>query len=124
MNSNWEMEVAKAEERLRNAMIESDIPILDKLLSPCLVFTNHLGLVMSKSDDIEGHKAGDLKIEDIVLSDQIIKRIDGLVLVSVHAEITGSYKGSTANGNFRFTRLWNNENSNWKVIVGHSCLVA
>ncbi len=124
MDLTWKKEITAAEERLRKAMISSDINELDKLLSPSLVFTNHLGQVMSKSDDIEGHKAGNLKIDNIMLSEQTLKPIDGLVFVSVHAEITGSYKGSPANGNFRFTRLWGNENSNWQVVIGHSCLVA
>jgi len=124
MNSAWEIEVNKAEERLRKAMIASDVDELNELLSPSLVFTNHLGQVMSKFDDIEGHKAGDLKIDNILLSEQLTKCIDELVLVSAYAEISGSYKGSLANGNFRFTRLWGNENGTWQVIVGHSSLVA
>ena len=90
MNSAWEIEVNKAEERLRKAMIASDVDELNELLSPSLVFTNHLGQVMSKFDDIEGHKAGDLKIDNILLSEQLTKCIDELVLVSAYAEISGN----------------------------------
>lgn len=124
MSSTKENEIIEAEEKLRKAMVSSDIIALDNLLSPNLIFTNHLGQVISKNDDIEGHRSGDLKIENMEFSRQQIRFASDLAIVSVHTEISGSYKGMPANGNFRFTRVWENENNVWKVIVGHSSIVA
>lgn len=124
MSNTKESEIIGAEEKLRKAMVSSDVAALDNLLSTKLLFTNHLGQVISKPDDLEGHSSGDLKIENLELSEQQISYASELAIVSVHAKISGSYKGSPANGNFRFTRVWENENGTWKVIVGHSSIVA
>lgn len=124
MSSATENEIIEVEEKLRRAMTSSNIAALDKLLSTKLLFTNHLGQVISKADDIKGHSSGDLKIENLELSERQISFASELAIVSVHAKISGSYKGAPANGNFRFTRIWKNENSAWQVIVGHSSIVA
>ena len=118
MNNINENEIIKAEEKLREAMASSNVDVLNELLSPDLIFTNHLGQVISKSNDLEGHKKGDLKIEEQ------IKFVDKLAIVSVLAKISGSYKGSPANGDFRFTRVWANKNGSWQVVAGHSSIVA
>lgn len=124
MNNINENEIIKAEEKLREAMASSNVDVLNELLSPDLIFTNHLGQVISKSNDLEGHKKGDLKIEELKLSEQQIKFVDKLAIVSVLAKISGSYKGSPANGDFRFTRVWANKNGSWQVVAGHSSIVA
>lgn len=124
MSSTKESEIIKAEELLRRAMVSSDIAAIDSLLSTKLLFTNHLGQVISKSDDLNGHRSGNLVIENLKLSHQQIMLVSDLCIVSVQAKITGSYKGSPANGNFRFTRVWEKENGVWQVIAGHSSIVA
>lgn len=123
MDNVIESEILSAEECLRNAMISSDIDMLDKLLAPDLMFTNHLGQVISKNDDLQAHKEGNFVINEIRLSEQKINIVDGLAIVSVLAEIFGSYKGMPANGDFRFTRVWAKENDEWKVVAGHSSSV-
>lgn len=115
--------IVESEERLREAMIASDILELDALLSKDLVFTNHLGNVISKSDDLEGHRLRYFIIEGLVLSDQLIKIVGEIAIVTVRAEIQGTYKNSPANGVFRFTRVWGIEQGSLKVLAGHSCLV-
>ena len=115
-------EILVVEEQLRMAMLKSNIGELDKLLSEKLIFTDHMGQLISKHDDIAGHQQGDLMIENINLSDQKITVIDDMVVVSVDAEILGCYRGSPANGMFHFTRIWENKKGIWQVVVGHSRL--
>lgn len=124
MNNTMGSGIVETEEKLRKAMVSSDTTVLDQLLSPKLIFTNHLGQVISKADDIEGHKSGDLKIENMEFSEQKIMFAGDIAIVSVLAIISGSYKGMPANGSFRFTRVWENDNNEWKVIAGHSSIVA
>ena len=119
-----EPEIRAAEEDLKVAMVESDIDQLEKLIAPDLIFTNHLGQVLTKDDDLNGHRSGDFKIDNIDLSEQVIKPLGDLFVVSVLATITGHYKGSPANGKFRFTRLWKKHQGIWQVAAGHSSLVS
>jgi hypothetical protein len=41
-------DIQTLEERLRIAMLNSDVDALDELLSEELLFTNHLGIIVSK----------------------------------------------------------------------------
>ena len=109
---------------LRDAMINSDLNELDRLLSPNLIFTNHLGQLITKSDDLNNHEKGDLKIENITLSDSKYNISDSFAIVSVVADISGNYNGLPANGSFRFTRVWVKNNNTLQVIAGHSCLIS
>jgi len=117
-------EIVDAEERLRLAMLSSDVRALETLLSSNLIFTNHLGQLMSKDDDLAAHEKGDFHMDELSLSEQIIRVEADVVIVSVYAKITGSYQGVTANGDFRFTRVWHKSNNQWQVLAGHACLVA
>lgn len=117
MSSDQTTDIQSYEDQLLNAMLNSDVSQLDKLLSPNLIFTNHLDHVMTKEDDLEAHRAGVLEIENIELSGQTIQLKGGIAIVTVQAHIDGSFAGARSSNLFRFTRVWE------KVIVGHSCLV-
>jgi hypothetical protein len=39
-------------------MLRSDVVVLDELLAPELIFTNHLGRVLGKEDDLAAHRSG------------------------------------------------------------------
>jgi len=124
MAESIEVEIIEYEERLKQAMVDSNLSELDELISEELVFTNHLGGVMTKADDLGAHQSGVLKISQMQLSDQKIFIRDKLVIVSVKAKITGSFSGVESENIFRFTRIWIKESDErWQVIAGHSCLV-
>ncbi|SFB83453.1 nuclear transport factor 2 family protein [Pseudoalteromonas denitrificans] len=124
MNFALKKEIIEAEEKLKSAMISSDIEVLNQLFSKDLIFTNHMGQILSKSDDLAAHKRGEFKINALSLSDQIVKTSGGVVIVSVHAKIKGSYKGEATSGHFRFTKGWGNLDSRWQVLTGHASIVA
>ncbi len=112
------------EEQLRMSMINSDLSALDQLLADDLIFTNHLGHVMSKQDDLEAHRTGFVKIQSIDQSEQVIKTGKEMAIVSVVSRICGEFGGMPSDVSFRFTRIWQKINSNqWKVVAAHSTLV-
>jgi hypothetical protein len=50
--------IVELEERLRQAMLRSEVSVLDKLIAPELIFTNHLGQLVTKQDDLASHQSG------------------------------------------------------------------
>jgi len=50
MDQTVETQIIDAEERLRLAMLASDVGTLDELLAPELIFTSHLGEVLRKQE--------------------------------------------------------------------------
>lgn len=116
--------IIELEERLRLAMLNSDISELDQLISPNLLFTNHLGVLVSKEDDLNAHSSKAFVFQSLDLSESRILTYENSAVVSVKADIQGSYNGQPANGRFRFTRFWSNASGNWQVVAGHSSIIA
>lgn len=116
--------IIELEERLRLAMLNSDVAELDELISPDLLFTNHVGVLISKEDDLSAHASKLLVFESLDLSQSKILIHRDSAVVSVKADIQGYYNGQPANGLFRFTRFWSNTSGEWQVIAGHSSAIA
>lgn len=124
MNQSVESQVEECEDRLKQAMLQSNISILDELLSPKLVFTNHLGQIMTKNDDLNAHESGGLNITKIKFSCRKIEIYTEVAVVSVQAHIVGSFAGEESENDFRFTRVWSKAaNEVWQVVAGHSSIV-
>ncbi|MBE9067640.1 nuclear transport factor 2 family protein [Leptolyngbya cf. ectocarpi LEGE 11479] len=116
--------IIELEERLRLAMLNSDISELDKLISPDLLFTNHCGVLVSKEDDLNAHSSKAFVFKSLDLSESKILIHENSAVVSVKAEIQGYYNGQSANGSFRFTRFWLNTSGKWQLVAGHSSVIA
>ena len=124
MTNPIEAQILEAEERLRLAMLDSDVKILDELLAPELVFTNHLGQVFGKQDDLAAHQSGKFKIEALTPSERHIQLRGNVAIVTVRVHLIGSYDGAGFDNNLRFTRIWTLSSSGtWQIIAAHSSMV-
>jgi Domain of unknown function (DUF4440) len=72
MNDNLQSQILELEEQLRQAMLHSNVAELDALIAPELLFTNHLGQIFSKQDDLDAHRSGKFKFTEITPSDRHI----------------------------------------------------
>jgi hypothetical protein len=124
MSETMESQIRAAEERLRIAMLRSDVSELDKLLAPELLFTNHLGQLVTKDDDLQAHRSGLLKLNDLIPSEQQLLLYGHLGVVSVRVRVSGTYAGAPASGDFRFTRVWATapERISWHIVAAHATL--
>ena len=124
MSNLIEAQIIDAEERLRLAMLNSDVNTLDELLAPELIFTNHLGQVLGKQDDLAAHQSGKFKIETLTPGDRHIQLIGNVAIVTVKVHLIGSYESNSFDNNLRFTRIWNLSSSNiWQIFAAHSSVV-
>ncbi len=125
MNEKIHNQIIEAEEKLRLAMLHSDVKALDRILSSRLIFTDHLGHVVGKEEDLTGHKSGALKLYSLSASEQQILLTGNVAIVSARMQLSGSYNGTPINGVFRFTRVWSqSEDGTWQIIAGHSSIVS
>ncbi|MDH5229427.1 MAG: nuclear transport factor 2 family protein [Gammaproteobacteria bacterium] len=123
MHQDLQEQINHKENQLKQAMLDSNVALLDELLSPDLIFTNHLGHIMHKQDDLGAHQSGLLKIERIETSEQQFQVAGDVIIVTVKARILGSFAGESNESDFRFTRIWQQSAANqWQIICAHSCL--
>jgi ketosteroid isomerase-like protein len=88
------MIIEALEEKLRQAMLDSDVEALDKLIADDLVFTMHTGLVINRQDDLEAHRTGIQKFTKIDLDDQQIRHYGDCAVVAVKVGLTGQFNNS------------------------------
>ena len=125
MTETVETQIINAEERLRQAMLDSDLGVLNELLDPTIIITSHLGELLGKQDDLAAHESGLIKIHELKPSEQHIQIHREVAIVSVRMQLSGSYNSSPANGDFRFTRVWAVSSSGtWRIVAAHIGVVA
>jgi Domain of unknown function (DUF4440) len=118
-------QIIELEERLRQAMLYSNVAELDDLIAPELLFTNHLGQIFSKQEDLDAHRSGKFKFTEIIPSDRQIQLNQGFAVVSVLMHILGSYEGTPVEQNIRFTRVWAiSTTGSIQIIAGHTSAIA
>jgi ketosteroid isomerase-like protein len=117
-------QILLVEERLRLAMLASDCPALDELISPDLIFTNHLGQVCGKEDDLKMHRDGLLKLHTLEPSEVRVKAKGNLIVVSVWMKVGGTFDKMAFQEDLRYTRVWGvSERGGWEILAGHSSRV-
>lgn len=125
MASDLRNQISAVEERLRLAMLASDHTVLDELISAELVFTNHLGQLGGKQDDLALHRSGILKFHLLQASELQVQADAQLAVVSVRMAVAGSYDGAAFSEDLRYTRIWRSStDGKWQIVAGHSCRVA
>lgn len=124
MTESVETQILKAEECLRQAMLASDVSILNELLAPEIIITSHLGGLLTKQDDLSAHESGLIKIRELNPSEQQIQIYGEVAIISVRMQLLGDYDGNPANGDFRFTRVWAiSASGTWHIVAAHIGIV-
>lgn len=111
--------IAEMEEKIRLALLGSDIFALNNLIGDRLIFTLPTGDRVTKEMDLEAHKSGGIKISKIENFDQEIRCYDQFAIVAVKCNLEGTFNKNSMNGTYSYTRVWAKLNENWKIVGGH-----
>ena len=124
MTNELQAQIIEAEERLRQAMLHSDVRALDELIAPELHFTDHTGQVVSKADDLAFHQARLLRLNELEPSQQHVQLHPGFAVVSVLMHLVGAFQGAPIDQRIQYTRVWSiAPNGSAQIIAGHSSVV-
>ena len=116
-------DVEQLEERLRRAMLASDVTELDGLLSDRLMFVTPDGATLGKEGDLDAHRSGLIRISALTPLERYIELFGMTAVVNAEMEMAGSFAGAPFAGRFRYTRVWHHDGAQPKVVAGHVCAV-
>jgi hypothetical protein len=116
-------QVVEMEQILLQAMLTSDVTMLERIISDELIFTDQTGRMLTKMDDTETHRSGLLNIEQLEPSEQVIHTYTDTAVVSVLMKIRGQYANQHFEGSYRYTRVWVKLDDLWKIVAAHSTSV-
>ncbi|WP_412465496.1 nuclear transport factor 2 family protein [Pedobacter sp. KLB.chiD] len=109
------------EDKLLTAIQRGDVESLDTLLHDDLLFILPNGVTITKAMDMETYTSGNMVVHSIIPSEQQINLIDDTAMVSVKIELNAVYHSQSVEGIFRYLRVWQLFDQEWKVIAG-SCV--
>jgi hypothetical protein len=94
--------------------------VIDELISPQLLFTGHVGQMVTKEDDLAFHRAPTLHLSSITPIEKHIRLHDGFGVVSVLLHLVGTFEGVPIDQHMRYTRVWAaSEGGSLQVVAGH-----
>lgn len=118
-----EVEIRQLEERLRQAMLKSDVAELDALIDDRLLFIGPDGAVYSKKDDTELYRSGAQRMARMEVKQLRIEIHPSAVIVVVLANMAGVVSGHAFEGGFGYMRTWAPTTVGWRVVAGSVCSV-
>ncbi|MGR6763645.1 nuclear transport factor 2 family protein [Paenibacillus sp. T2-29] len=116
-------QIIEYEEKLRKAMLTSDVKILDELIHDKLIFVNHFGQVLNKEADLEAHRSGVLHFTDIQVLNQSVIPLDDTVVTVTRVSLRGTVGNDPIEDEMCYTRVWHNIDGALKIISGHCSTV-
>lgn len=113
-------DIAQREAELRRAQLAGDVAALDRLIDDELIFTGPNGALFGKQDDLNAHRAGDIRITRLDPSEERLQRHGpDVAVVIVRMEMAGTFFGQPFGGSFRYTRVWRRRADGWRIVAGH-----
>ncbi|WP_036196203.1 nuclear transport factor 2 family protein [Nocardioides aequoreus] len=111
------MDLVDAERHLQAAQCRGDLEALEALLHPRVVGAGPDGVLFSKADDLDAYRSGSLRILQLE-EEAVTVRNDGKTgETDLIATVVAIHHGTETVARLRYTRLWVQEESRWRVIA-------
>ncbi|GGH12382.1 nuclear transport factor 2 family protein [Sphingobacterium alkalisoli] len=111
-------EIIEQENRLYEAITESNINTLEELLHDDLLFVIPSGDVITKEIDLRTYRDGTLKINTITPQIEALNIIEDMAVIIVSMKIMGSYNAEPFEAQYRYIRFWKKFKEGIKVVGG------
>lgn len=118
-----ETEILSLENRLYQAIKESNVQVLDELLHEDLLFVSPSGDVVTKEMDLNTYRDGDLKINELIPQVENLNIIDDLAVITLTLALKGHYNAQPFEGKYRYIRFWKVFSAGIKVVGGSATAI-
>jgi len=113
-----EQEVRQTIEKYRTALLQRDIPALEKIWADDYVFVNASGEVRTKAQRIASLKSGATALESINEKENITVRVyQNSAVAMSRVTIKGKYSGQPTGGQYRSTHVWVKGPEGWQLVA-------
>jgi ketosteroid isomerase-like protein len=115
--------IRELEERLKQAMMASDVTALDALLADDLTFVDATGKIWSKADDLNGHRHGMQRIDKLEVAEQSVRVYGAFAVTVTRVALAGTFGGAPFAGSLRYTRTWGETANGWRIVAAQCGLI-
>ncbi|MGE8225091.1 MAG: nuclear transport factor 2 family protein [Stenotrophomonas sp.] len=118
------MQMQKYEERLRVAMLQSDVAALDELIDDDLMFVGPGGEIFTKQDDLQLHRSGTQRLSQADWLAVEVRHYGAVCITVVTAQLSGTFLAEPFSGRFPYVRTWAEREGIWRVVAGSVSVIA
>jgi ketosteroid isomerase-like protein len=112
-----EQEVRQTIEKYRTALLQRDVPALEKIWADDYVFVNASGEVLTKAQRLANVKSGATKLDSINNEENITVRVyQNSAVATSRVTIKGKYSGQPTGGQYRSTHVWVKGPGGWQLV--------
>ncbi len=117
-NSKSEEEVRQTIEKYRTALLQRDVPALERIWADDYVFVNASGEVLTKAQRLANVKSGATKLDSINEEENITVRVyQNSAVATSRVTIKGKYSGQPTGGQYRSTHVWVKGPTGWQLVA-------
>lgn len=112
-----EQEVRQMIEKYRTALLQRDIPTLEKIWADDYIFVNASGKVLTKAQRLANAKSGATTLDSINEEENITVRVyQNSAVATSRVTIKGKYAGQPTSGQYRSTHVWVKGPAGWQLV--------
>jgi ketosteroid isomerase-like protein len=112
-----EQEVRQMIANYKTALLQRDIPALEKIWADDYVFVNASGEVRTKAQRLANLKSGATALESINEKENITVRVyQNSAVATSRVTIKGKYSGQPTGGQYRSTHVWVKGPEGWQLV--------
>jgi ketosteroid isomerase-like protein len=112
-----EQEVRQMIQKYRSALLQRDIPMLEKIWADDYVFVNASGEVLTKAQRLSNLKSGATSLDSINEEENITVRVyQNSAVVTSRVTLKGQYSGKQIRGQYRSTLVWVKGPAGWQLV--------
>jgi len=112
-----EQEVRQMIQKYRSALLQRDIPMLEKIWADDYVFVNASGEVLTKAQRLSNLKSGATSLDSINQEENITVRVyQNSAVVTSRVTLKGQYGGKQISGQYRSTLVWVKGPAGWQLV--------
>src|SRR5881397_2985082 len=112
-----EQEVRQMIQKYRSALLQRDIPVLEKIWADDYVFVNASGEVLTKAQRLSNLKSGATTLESINEEEKPTVRVyQNSAVATSRVTLKGQYSGQPTSGQYRSTHVWVKGSTSWQLV--------
>jgi len=109
-------EILDLERQARDASLHRDADFSQRTLAEDYVAITPLGQVTTKQDTISARKSGQLRYDELNVSDMVVRVYGDTAVVTARADVKGHQLGEDFSGPYRYTRVWVRRTGKWQAV--------
>ena len=118
-NSSASEELRRAEDSRVEALVNGDVPRLEKLLGDDLTYTHSTGVKESKAEFLQRIQSGQLKYDSMQHQNDVsVRRYGDTGVLTGTSRVKVRARGQTLNLHIRFTEVWvKRDRRSWQLVA-------